>query len=186
MKSDLDTINYKMLYPDVYDCIDNHFVNTPDLTKIFNFIDNDFYTKLVKNNAYRTQLLYTGALLSGASKFSASYMSVYLFSFAISSIREVIDNILYICYALEQTIKNTDEQNAILFSSVNKIIKFYFDHMTGSPIGDYNLNKLIYHFLVRERSTMFYNIVLEHARKYKAEYVIDIILKIQELLPNEH
>ena len=85
MKSNVEDITNKVVYTKIYDALNyqNDFLidNLINASQIFDVIDDEFYSMI--SEQYKDQLLNFASVMTDSN----GYMSLYLFSFVISSLR---------------------------------------------------------------------------------------------------
>ena len=175
MITKLSNINYKVVYSDVYEALKHHDTCI-DYSKIFTFIDDDFFSELVKDDHYRCMLMYIASCLC-STVYNSSHISMYLFSHTIKTLANVINSVTYFQYNLNAFSKNSKEQNLIMIKAFDKIIEFYYKNMSASPLQN------IFQFLLATFSihvqNICYNDIIKFAIENKFNNVVDFIEKFQ-------
>lgn len=175
MITKLSNINYKVVYSHVYEVLKYHETYI-DYSKIFTFIDDDFFDELVKDDHYRCMLMNIACYLC-SSIYKSSHISMYLFSHTIKTLANVIENVKYFQYNLNAFSKNSKEQNLIMIKAFDKIIEFYYKNMSASPLQN------IFQFLLTTFSihvqNICYNDIIKFAIENEFNNVVDFIEKFQ-------
>lgn len=175
MITKLSNINYKVVYSHVYEALKYHETYI-DYSKIFTFIDDDFFDELVKDDHYRCMLMNIACYLC-STVYNSSHISMYLFSHTIKTLANVIENVKYFQYNLNAFSKNSKEQNFIMIKAFDKIIEFYYKNMSASPLQN------IFQFLLTTFSmhvqNICYNDIIKFAIENEFNNVVDFIEKFQ-------
>ena len=148
MKSNVEDITNKVVYTKIYDALNyqNDFLidNLINASQIFDVIDDEFYSMI--SEQYKDQLLNFASVMAD----SKGYMSLYLFSFVISSLKECINYSFDFVKCIKSFYNNTEEQNIIMMKSLDKILNFYYNNMHNSPLQYYTKYKLLYKFNIQQ------------------------------------
>ena len=169
MKSNVEDITNKVVYTKIYDALNyqNDFLidNLINASQIFDVIDDEFYSMI--SEQYKDQLLNFASVMAD----SKGYMSLYLFSFVISSLREVIDYSSNFVKCIKSFCNNTEEQNIIMMKSLDKILNFYYNNMHNSPLQYYTKYKLLYKFNIHDVNTNLIKDILLFSSKHNFKIV---------------
>ena len=145
MKSNVEDITNKVVYTKIYDALNyqNDFLidNLINASQIFDVIDDEFYSMI--SEQYKDQLLNFASVMTD----SKGYMSLYLFSFVISSLKECINYSFDFVKSIKSFYNNTEEQNIIMMKSLDKILNFYYNNMHNSPLQYYTKYSNFLHFI---------------------------------------
>ena len=147
MKTNIEDITNKVSYTKIYDVLTNSnnlnfsFDDLASMSNVFNIINDDFYSSIA--NQFKQQLLIFACMLSDTK----GYMSLYLFSFIISSLDECINLSTHFKTCIRSFNSNNKDQNVIMLKSFNKILTFYYNNMSNSPpLHFYTENGFLYRF----------------------------------------
>ncbi len=125
MKSNVEELSYKISYSEIYDMLKSYYLfsyDIEDVPKVFSVIDDDFY--LTISEQFRSQLLAFAYILST----SKGYMSLYLYSFAISSLKDCFKHAISFIKCINSFDNSTQEEKYILIKSLDKIAQFCYDN----------------------------------------------------------
>ena len=169
MKSNVEDITNKVVYTKIYDALsyknDFEIGYLMNASQIFDIIDDDFYSMI--SEQYKDQLLTFASVITD----SKGYMSMYLFSFVISSLKEVIDYSFDFVKSIKSFYNNTEEQNIIMMKSLDKILNFYYNNMHNSPLQYYTKYKLLHKFNIHDINTNLIKDILLFSSKHNFKIV---------------
>lgn len=140
MNINVEEFSYNILYDEIYRMLisyDSSSYNVEDIPKVFNVIDDDFY--LVISKQFKSQMLAFAYMLSVAK----GYMSLYLYSFAISSLTDCFKHSNSFMNCINSFDGSTQEEKHILIRSLDKIAQFYYDKSKMKKGG----SKLLFYVL---------------------------------------
>ncbi len=169
MKSNIEDITNKIVYSRIYDALsctnDLSIGDLMNASQIFDIIDDNFYSTI--SEQYKDQLLIFASVMDD----SKGYMSLYLFSFVISSLKECINYSNNFVRCIESFYNNTETQNIIMLKSLNKILHFYYDNMYNSPLQYYTKDRLLYQFNIRKIDADLIKNILSFSLNHNFKYV---------------
>lgn len=140
MNINVEELSYNILYDEIYGMLTSYnsfSYNIEDVPKVFNVIDDDFYSVISKQ--FKSQMLAFAYMLSVAK----GYMSLYLYSFAISSLIDCFKHSNNFMNCINSFDNSTQEEKHILIRSLDKIAQFYYDNSKMKKGG----SKLLFYTL---------------------------------------
>ena len=171
MKTNIEDITNKVSYAKIYDALNSIDDNLSldylmNADNVFNIIDDKFYSVLSKQAKPKYSLLTYASMLST----NKSYMSMYLFSFVLSSLDEFVNYSNNIVKNIKSFYSNTKEQNIIMLKSFNKILNIYSG--VKSQIKD---DKLLYSFIIESLDVNLIKDILSFSKINNFNNVVSFI-----------
>ena len=121
MKSNIEDIVDKVSYAKIYDVLSSDISDMQMIAEnreIFDIVDDNFYSKISKQNKMRDAMRVYARILSA----NIGYMSLYLFSFIIKTCYDCTIHVYIFVKCIKSFYGNNEKQNVIMLKSLDKIL----------------------------------------------------------------